>query len=265
MALGLLAAPDASQASANAQAIVVDGARLQTSALNQDGRLLVPAALFRKMGVDVAWDAKAQAAVLIRAGIRLSAGASQGAVHKPNATYVPLRAAAEALGLRVAYDPASGTASIDTGAASVTMAASGSSGNASNAGASGAVADEDRLWLEKITEAEAGGEPYDGKVAVAAAVLNRTVSPDWPDTIQGVIFQIVDVGGIAYYQFSPVLDGRIYDVEPSEETKKAVQAALDGEDPTGGAVVFYNPKKTNNAWVRERPVSTTIGGHVFAY
>lgn len=80
-----------------------------------------------------------------------------------------------------------------------------------------------------------------------------------------MIFQVVEVNGTEYYQFSPVADGRIYEVEPTEETYRAVQDALNGMDPTNGAAVFYNPDKTSNRWVQERPVSTTIGGHIFSF
>jgi spore germination cell wall hydrolase CwlJ-like protein len=218
----------------------------------RNGSLLVPAAFLRKMGVSVQWDEDRQAVVLQKNGIRLSMTAGpNGTVHKPDGTYVPLRGATEALGMVITYDAATRTADVTTSADVL---------RTTNVGEQ-----EDALWLERITEAEAGGESYEGKVAVAASILNRVGAPDWPDTIQSVIFQIVEIDGAKYYQYSPVADGRIYEAAPSEETRKAVRAALDGDDPTGGATVFYNPAKTDNAWVRERQVSKTIGNHVFAY
>ncbi|WP_309121422.1 cell wall hydrolase [Paenibacillus sp.] len=246
-----LLAPAPNAAAKPLQPVVVDGTRHATAALQREGSLLVPAVFLRKMGVSVQWDENNQAVVLQKNGVRLSLTAGpDGVVHKPEGTYVPLRNAAEKLGMSVAYDASTRTADITT---------------TSFAAKSASVTDEDVLWLERITEAEAGGEAYEGKVAVAASILNRIDDPNWPDTIQGVIFQIVEVDGVEYYQYSPVADGRIYEAKPSEETRKAVRAALDGSDPTDGATVFYNPRKTDNAWVRERPVSKTIGNHVFSY
>ncbi len=248
-----LLAPGPSAAAAQPlQPVVVDGARNATPSLLRNGSLLVPAAFLRKMDVSVQWDEDRQAVILGKNGIRLSMTASaNGVIHKPEGSYVPLRSVAEALGMRIRYDAATRTADVATApGARKTI---------------GAEAEEDVLWLERITEAEAGGESYEGKVAVAASILNRVDAPDWPGTIQEVIFQIVEIGGAKYYQYSPVADGRIYESVPSEETRKAVRAAMDGADPTDGATVFYNPVKTDNAWVRERPVSKTIGNHVFAY
>ncbi|MBS4008134.1 MAG: cell wall hydrolase [Clostridium sp.] len=110
----------------------------------------------------------------------------------------------------------------------------------------------------RIVYAEASGEGFAGQVAVAASILNRIRSELFPDSLSGVVFQVV--GGS--YQYSPVLDGRIN--QPAGETAKlAVAEALSGTDPTGGATGFFNPAKTNNQWVRSRPVTVTIGNHVF--
>lgn len=110
----------------------------------------------------------------------------------------------------------------------------------------------------RIVHAESEGESYEGQVAVAAAILNRVRSDRFPDTMHGVVYQVE--GG--YYQYSPVLDGRI-NQPAGESAKRAVEEALNGSDPTGGATGFYNPAKTSNMWVRSQPVTTTIGGHVF--
>jgi N-acetylmuramoyl-L-alanine amidase len=113
--------------------------------------------------------------------------------------------------------------------------------------------------LAKLVYAEARGEPYMGQVAVAATVLNRLNDPRYPNTLSGVIFQ-VDGG---YYQYSPVADGQIY-LTPNATARRAVNDAISGNDPTGGATTFYNPSKTNDKWVRSRQYVTTIGNHVFA-
>ncbi|MCI3923970.1 cell wall hydrolase [Paenibacillus sp. TRM 82003] len=235
-------------------AVQADGKALQTSTIHKNDRQFVRAVFFRKLGVSVSWIEDRQAVVFRGNGTRLElASGAADLIHRPEGTYVPLRYAAETLGMTVGYDPVSQSVSVLTNR------------NASAANNSASSIDEKSLyWLEQITEAEAGGESLEGKIAVAAVILNRVDNPDWPDSIVDVVFQIVEVGGVPYYQFSPVLDQRIYEVEPSAETVKAVRAALAGEDPTGGANVFYNPAKTDNVWVRERPVTKTIGNHIFA-
>ena len=117
----------------------------------------------------------------------------------------------------------------------------------------------DLSLLARLVTAESGGEPYEGQVAVAATVLNRVRSGLYPNTIPGVIYQVVDG---KYYQFSPVLDGRI-NTAPSSTALRAVQDATSGWDPSYGALGFYNPAKTANYWVQIRPVTRVIGGHVF--
>jgi N-acetylmuramoyl-L-alanine amidase len=110
----------------------------------------------------------------------------------------------------------------------------------------------------RLVHAEAAGEPFEGQVAVAASVLNRVRSPLFPNTLTAVIHQVVN----GHYQYSPVLDGRI-NLPANESARRAVQEALNGRDPSLGATGFFNPRKTNNQWVRSRPVTVTIGQHVF--
>lgn len=110
----------------------------------------------------------------------------------------------------------------------------------------------------RLVHSESAGEPYRGMVAVAASVLNRLKSLQYPNTLSGVIYQVV--GG--YYQYSPVLDGRI-NLPACQQSYQAVHEALKGSDPSGGALGFYNPRKTSNQWVRQQPVTTTIGNHIF--
>lgn len=112
--------------------------------------------------------------------------------------------------------------------------------------------------LARLVYAESRGEPYIGQVAVAATVLNRVNSPLYPNTIPEVIFQKVN----GLYQYCTVQDGQIY-MTPNETARRAVQDAIGGWDPTGGAIGFYNPAKTTNAWVRSRPITTIIGNHIF--
>ena len=96
------------------------------------------------------------------------------------------------------------------------------------------VSEEDRKILERIVEAEAGGEDHNGKVLVANVVLNRVKSKKFPSTIKEVVF--AHRGSV--YQFSPIHDGRYYTVTVSEDTKSAVNDALNGVDPSQGALYF---------------------------
>ena len=117
--------------------------------------------------------------------------------------------------------------------------------------------------LARLVHAEAKGECYEGQVAVAATVLNRILDPNYPNTLNGVIYQVVEVGGIKYYQYEPVLNGTI--LAPADATaKKAVLDALAGWDPSLGATGFFAPALVGpNSWVRTRPSTIDIGGHRF--
>ncbi|QQZ10171.1 cell wall hydrolase [Heyndrickxia vini] len=112
--------------------------------------------------------------------------------------------------------------------------------------------------LARLVEAEAKGESYKGKVAVATVVLNRVDSPDFPNTITSVIKQVVGHS----YAFSPVQNGEIKK-PASSETKEAVNQALTRKNRLHGSVFFYNPKIATDKWIRSRKVVTTIGNHVF--
>lgn len=108
--------------------------------------------------------------------------------------------------------------------------------------------------LARIISAEARGENYLGQVAVGAVVLNRIEHPSFPDTLAGVVYQ----NGA----FSCLYDGQFY--EPiADSAYSAARDALNGLDPSGGAIYYYNPKTATNKWIRSRPVITTIGRHVF--
>lgn len=120
---------------------------------------------------------------------------------------------------------------------------------------------DDVYWLARIIHAEAEGEPYIGKVAVGNVVLNRLNSPRFPNTIYGVIFDVQE----GYTQFSPVLDGRIYN-KPNSESIRAAEAALNGERPVGTALYFLNPRKAENFWIpKNRQFMMSLGGHDFYY
>ncbi len=109
--------------------------------------------------------------------------------------------------------------------------------------------------LARLVSGEARGEPYIGQVAVAAVVLNRVRSDDFPDTISGVIFQ---PGA-----FDAVWDGQ-FDMEPTASCIRAARDAMNGWDPTGGCIYYYNPSTATNEWIWTRAVQLTIGRHAFA-
>ena len=124
----------------------------------------------------------------------------------------------------------------------------------SSGGSTGGYSSSDVYLLAKVIAAEARGESYTGQVAVGAVVLNRVYSSSFPDTVSGVVYQ---AGA-----FSAVRDSN-WSVAPDATSRKAAQDALNGWDPSGGALYYYNPAKTSNKWIRTRPVITTIGRHVF--
>ena len=110
--------------------------------------------------------------------------------------------------------------------------------------------------LARLVYAEARGESYKGKVAVAAVVLNRVRSSSFPNTVSGVIYQ---AGA-----FSSVTNGSIRNT-PDDECVRAAREAMNGWDPTGGCLYFYNPRKVSStSWVLTRTVKTVIGNHSFA-
>ena len=124
----------------------------------------------------------------------------------------------------------------------------------STAASAGVISADHRL-LSRLVYAEARGESYKGQVAVAAVVLNRVSSASFPNTISGVIYQ----SGA----FSCVSNGSINNT-PDATAIRAARDALNGWDPTGGCLYYYNPKATSDQWIRTRTVKTVIGNHRFA-
>ena len=133
----------------------------------------------------------------------------------------------------------------------VTLSSSGSS----SASSSATIISADHRLLSKLVYAEARGESYKGQVAVAAVVLNRVKSASFPNTISGVIYQ----NGA----FSCVSNGSINNT-PNSTAIRAALDAMNGWDPTGGCLYYYNPDKTSDTWIRTRTVKTVIGNHHFA-
>ncbi|MBR2717109.1 MAG: spore cortex-lytic enzyme [Oscillospiraceae bacterium] len=111
-----------------------------------------------------------------------------------------------------------------------------------------------RALLARLISAEARGEPYVGQVAVGAVVLNRVKHPSFPGTIAGVIYQ----SGA----FSCIADGQ-FDQPVAASAYRAADDALNGWDPTGGAIYYFNPATATSAWIWSRPLILTIGKHRF--
>ena len=129
-----------------------------------------------------------------------------------------------------------------------------SSGNSSSSNSSSSTNSSDLNLLSRLVYGEARGEPYQGQVAVAAVVLNRVEHSSFPNTVAGVIYQ----SGA----FDVVSDGQI-NLIPNDTAKKAAQDALNGWDPSNGAIYYFNPSTATNKWIWSRPMTVTIGKHRF--
>lgn len=147
-----------------------------------------------------------------------------------------------------------GKVGAETAAALGVTLSGGSSGGTSAKSGTGYVSADHRL-LARLVYAEARGESYKGQVAVAAVVLNRVASASFPNTVSGVIYQ----SGA----FSSVSNGSINNT-PSAACIRAALDALNGWDPTGGCLYFYNAKTAEDKWIFTRTVQTVIGNHSFA-
>ena len=127
--------------------------------------------------------------------------------------------------------------------------------SSSSSSSSGGSSQKNNLYLlARLVYGEARGEPYKGKVAVAAVVLNRMESSSFPNSISGVIYQ--------RGAFSVVDDGQI-NLAPNEQSIKAARDAMNGWDPTGGCLYYYAPSKTTNKWMLSHKVKVRIGDHAF--
>ncbi len=116
----------------------------------------------------------------------------------------------------------------------------------------------DLYWLARIIHAESEGEPRRGKIAVGNVVMNRVRSKSYPDSVYGVVFDMI--GGV---QFTPVKNGRIYK-KPSAESIEAARAVLAGENVAGDALFFFNPKTAQSQWIAQNRVYfITIDNHDF--
>ena len=137
-----------------------------------------------------------------------------------------------------------------------TLAALGMSSSSSGSSSSGSsLSSADLELLARLIYGEARGESYVGQVAVGAVVMNRIKSASFPNTLSGVVYQ--------RHAFTAVSDGQI-NLTPNETARKAARDAMNGWDPSYGALYYYNPKVATSSWIFTRKTITTIGNHVFA-
>lgn len=136
-----------------------------------------------------------------------------------------------------------------------TLAALGiSTGGSGSSYSSGDGYSNDVYLLARVISAEARGEPYNGQVAVGAVVLNRVDHPSFPNSISGVVYQ----SGA----FSCMDDGQ-FNQPISESAYRAARDALNGSDPSGGAIYYFNPATATSQWIWSRPLIVVIGKHRF--
>ena len=150
---------------------------------------------------------------------------------------------------------ADGRVGAKTAAALGVTLSGGSASSSSASSASTSYVSSDHRLLARLVYAEARGESYKGQVAVAAVVLNRVNSASFPNTVSGVIYQ----SGA----FSCVSNGSI-NCTPDDSCIRAALDALNGWDPTGGCLYYYNAKTAADSWIFSRTVQTVIGNHSFA-
>ncbi len=127
--------------------------------------------------------------------------------------------------------------------------------NTASNGSTSLYSESDIALLARLIYGEARGESYQGQVAVGAVVLNRVKSSSFPNTISGVIYQ--------KYAFTAVADGQI-NLTPNDTARKAAIAAMNGWDPSYGALYYYNPVTATSQWIFSRQTTVVIGRHVFA-
>ena len=232
--------------------VQVDGEKLETAAYVEEGVTYVPLRdLLEELGGwEVWWDGQTKTAAASSGETRLSASPDRntvtidgsvytGRVSVVNGrTYLPLRPVIKALGGDVQWDARLGGAAATTAEAAYNAV--------------------DFYWLARIINAESGGEPLEGQIAVGNVVLNRVESPDFPNTIPEVIF---DCAGSV--QFEPVENGTVYR-EPSELSVEAARRVLAGENTVGKAMFFYAPALSEGVWINDNcEYQETIGCHRF--
>lgn len=242
--------------------VYVDGQRLSGAYIAND-TTMVPLRSFCQTlspGCTVSWDGASRTAYVRAEGLTLTAKCGSEYI-TANGRYLyvgqnsfisssgvfmlPVRTLAKALGGSVAWSAASRSAAVTSGSGAI------KSGDS--------FYDPDAVfWLSRIISAEAQGESLRGQIAVGNVVMNRVASPDYPDSIYGVIFD--RNGGV---QFTPVANGTVYD-EPTKLAVIAAKLVLDGADTAGECMYFLNEELATSFWIAENcSYVMTIGNHSF--
>lgn len=143
---------------------------------------------------------------------------------------------------------------VDGVAGDATLKALGINTVSSNSSSQSSGSSQDELLLARIINGEARGEPYEGQVAVGSVILNRTRDPRFPSSIAGVVYQ---PGA-----FTAIVDGQIH-ANLEQNSINAARDALNGWDPSGGAVYYFNPATATSNWIWSRPLIKVIGKHRF--
>lgn len=172
-----------------------------------------------------------------------------------NRTYVPVRFVSETLGADVSWNQATYTVSIDKDGVEVPDSLKKP---AYETPSQPSYSEGDLYWLARLIQAEAQGEPMEGKIAVGNCIMNRVASSEFPNTVYGVIFD-KKYGT----QYTPTANGQIYNT-PSQDSINAAKKALNGETVVGDSMYFLNPDKSTNFWiVNNRTFLRSIGDHDF--
>ncbi len=170
--------------------------------------------------------------------------------------FVPVRPMAKSLGYSVSWNAKTFTAVLTKGSSGGSPG--GSAGSGTSSGSTSTYSDTDLYWLSRIIHAEAGGEPYNGKLAVGTVIMNRVRSKSYPNTVYSVIFDRKN--GV---QFTPTANGSIYKT-PSASSVKAAKEVLNGYRVSGNIQYFVNPSLASDTWFRNNLTYVcTIGSHAF--
>ena len=167
-------------------------------------------------------------------------------------TYLGVKAFQRKNGLTV--DGVVGNATLKALGINIPKASGGGGGGTKTASAKTATSSSDELLLARLINGEARGEPYEGQVAVGAVILNRTRDPKFPKTIAGVVYQ---PGA-----FTAIVDGQVH-AQMEQNSIRAARDALNGWDPSSGAIYYFNPDTATSAWIWSRPLIKIIGKHRF--
>ena len=237
---------------AAAPRIIINGTPLNGVFISDSTMFAPVRRVFEGCGYAVGWDSANGCAIVALEDNTVILAPQDGCRNVNGTLFAPVRRIAEILGAQVSWDEAASAAYLEISGIEMADAAL-----AFDTGFP-AYTEDDLYWLARIIYAEAQGESMEGKIAVGNVILERVRSPQFPDTICGVIFD--RLWGV---QFEPVINGRIYNT-PDESCIEAARRALEGECVVVNCLYFLNPVKATNRWIiNNRGFYMTIGNHDF--